>query len=106
VVQLDAFQPHHRRLATDPESKFFNTLVVQRPSRDRIETLRSRTFSVTGPQADERRGLEDADDLAATLAERFGIDPDTLGAAAIAQLWERADEQHERWRQTEAAQTR
>jgi N-hydroxyarylamine O-acetyltransferase len=107
VVELDAFQPHHRRLATDPESKFVNTLVVQRPYRDRIETLRSRTFSVSGPHADdERRVLHDADDLATTLDERFGIDPGALGPAAIAELWERVEEQHERWLQTQAAQTR
>jgi N-hydroxyarylamine O-acetyltransferase len=106
VVQLDAFQPHHRRLATDPESKFVNTLVVQRPYRDRIETLRSRVLTVRGPQVDEQRVLADADDLATTLDDRFGIDPQALGDAAIAQLWERISEQHERWLQTQAAQTR
>jgi arylamine N-acetyltransferase len=105
-VTLDAFQHHHRRLATDPESRFFNTLVVQRPYRDRIETLRSRTFSVHGPDVDERRVLEDIDDLAATLHERFAIDPDALGPAAITQLWRCATEQHARWQQTQPAQTR
>jgi N-hydroxyarylamine O-acetyltransferase len=106
VVELDAFQPHHRRLATDPGSKFVNTLIVQRPYRDRIETLRSRTLTVRGPEVDERRVLADADDLAETLDDRFGIDPSALGEAAIAQLWERADEQHEAREQTRAAETR
>ena len=106
VVALDAFQPHHRRLATHPESKFVNTLIVQRPYRDRIETLRSRTLTVAGPDVDERRVLADAEDLAVTLRDRFGIDPEVLGEAAIAQLWARAGEQHERWQQTQAAQTR
>lgn len=106
VVGLDAFQPHHRRLATDPESRFVNTLVVQRPYRDRIETLRSRTHTVQGPGIEQRRIIEDPDDLAETLAARFGIAPDALGPAAIAQLWDRAAEQHERWLQTQPAQTR
>lgn len=106
VVELDAFQPHHRRLANDPESSFVNTLVVQRPYRDRIETLRSRTHTVYGPGIDERRVLTDADDLAATVAERFGIDPGILGTAAIGQLWARAEEQHERWLKTQPAETR
>ena len=106
VVTLDHFQPHHRRLATDPESKFFTTLIVQRPYRDRIETLRSRTLSVSGPQVDDQRVLEDADDLAATLDDRFGIDPAALGDGAIVRLWAAADEQHERWLETQATQTR
>jgi len=106
VVTIDAFQPHHVRLATDPESKFVNTLIVQRPYRDRIETLRSCTLSVSGPAVDDRGVLEDADDLAATLRDRFGIDPDVLGPANVATLWERATEQHERRQQAAVAQTR
>ena len=34
---VSAFEPHHRRLATDPESPFVKTLVVQRPREDRID---------------------------------------------------------------------
>ena len=44
-----AFEPHHRRLAPDPESPFVRTLVVQRPLDDRIVTLRARTLSEIGP---------------------------------------------------------
>ena len=106
VVALDAFQPHHRRMSTDPESRFYDTLIVQRPYRDRIETLRARVLTVRGPHHDEQRVLEDADDLASTLAARFGIDPAALGDERIARLWAAAAEQHERWLQTEAAQTR
>ena len=46
---VSAFEPHHRRLATDPESPFVKTLVVQRPRVNRIDTLRARTLSVVGP---------------------------------------------------------
>lgn len=106
VATLDTFQPHHRRLSTDPESSFYNTLVVQRPYRERIETLRGRTLTVRGPHVDERRLLENADDLATTLTARFGIDPAALGDQRIARLWVAAAEQHERWLQTETAQTR
>ena len=53
------FEPHHRRLATDPDSSFVQTLVVQKPLADRITTLRARTLSEIGPvrrhQARRRR---------------------------------------------------
>jgi N-hydroxyarylamine O-acetyltransferase len=94
-VDLDAFQPHHRRLSTDPQSSFVQTLVVQRPLDDRIVTLRSRTLTVTGPRRREQRVLADADAFAATLRDVFAIDPDALGDARLARLWTRAQEQHE-----------
>jgi N-hydroxyarylamine O-acetyltransferase len=94
-VGLDAFQPHHRRLSTDPGSSFVQTLVVQRPLEDRIVTLRSRTLSVDGPRRRERRVLADADAFATTLRDVFALDPDALGPERLARLWDRAREQHE-----------
>jgi N-hydroxyarylamine O-acetyltransferase len=89
-----AFEPHHRRLSGDPASSFVRTLVVQRPSDDRITTLRSRTLSVRGPELDTKRLLPDRDALAATLRDVFGIDPVALGAARLDRLWEQAVAQH------------
>jgi N-hydroxyarylamine O-acetyltransferase len=95
---LDDSQPHHHSLSTDPESTFVQTLVVQRPFRDHVETLRSRTLTTRGPDVDTSRTLADADDFARTLDERFGIDPNRLGPERIARLWHRAQDQHDRWR--------
>jgi N-hydroxyarylamine O-acetyltransferase len=95
TVGLDAFQPHHRRLSTDPESSFVQTLVVQRPLEDRIVTLRARTLSVSGPRRRERRVLADPEAFAATLRDVFALDPDALGAPRLRHLWARAQEQHD-----------
>ena len=89
-MPLAAFEPHHRRLSTSPESSFVKTLVVQRPSADRITTLRSRTLSVKGPAVDERRVLER--DEFATCLSAFGL---VLDPARVDRLWALAQAQHE-----------
>lgn len=86
-----AFEPHHRRLSTDPGSSFVQTLVVQRPLGDRIVTLRARTLSEVGPAVDRRRVLADRAELANVLSS-FGI---RLDGARIDRLWVGADRQHE-----------
>jgi N-hydroxyarylamine O-acetyltransferase len=106
AVDLDAFQPHHRRLSTDPESSFVQTLVVQRSREDRIVTLRARTVSVDGPGRRERRELEDAEAFATALRDLFDVDPDALGPQRIARLWERAQAQHEQHLSAIAATSR
>jgi N-hydroxyarylamine O-acetyltransferase len=85
------FEPHHRRLATDPQSSFVQTFVCQKPLDDRIVTLRARTLSSVGPSVDEKRVL-DAAEFADALRSEFGISesPDR-----IARLWRRACAQHE-----------
>jgi N-hydroxyarylamine O-acetyltransferase len=93
--ELDAFQPHHQRLATSWESSFVQTLVVQRPYGDRIVTLRARTLSVDGPGVRRREVLRDPGTLAATLRRVFGIDPDVLGPDRLDRLWARAAQQHD-----------
>lgn len=95
-VTLDAFAPHHRRLSTSPESSFVQTLVVQRPEPDRIVTLRARTLSEKGPDADAKRVVADAEDLAAALGA-FGIDAGVLGPERMERLWTLACAQHEAW---------
>lgn len=82
-----AFEPYHRRLATDPESPFVRTLVVQKPGVDRITTLRARTLSVVGPGVSEKRVVADEAEFWDALASSFGItrrDP-RLWALAVAQ---------------------
>ena len=96
-VGLGAFSAHHERLSCSPDSSFVQTLVVQQPSDDAITTLRARTFSVVGPGVGERRTLEDVEDLAATLRDAFGIDPEALGERRLDVLWGRAWDQHAAW---------
>jgi N-hydroxyarylamine O-acetyltransferase len=86
------FQPHHRRLSTDPSSPFVQTLVLQRPLTDRIVTLRARTLSSRGPEIDDKRVLEDRGDFAAVLRDVFGV---TLTDARLERAWERVVAQHE-----------
>ena len=86
---VSAFEPHHRRLATDPQSSFVKTLVVQKPGVDSITTLRARTLSVVGPERKEKRVVADEGEFFDVLASEFGItrrDP---------RLWSLAFAQHE-----------
>ena len=90
--------PSHppERLATDPDSSFVRTLVVQRPSADRVTTLRARTLSVVGPDLDVPNVVVSSEDeLATTLEDVFGIDPAALGAERTSRLWTAACAQHE-----------
>ena len=91
AVPLAAFDPHHRRMATDPESSFVKTLVVQQPSVDRITTLRARTLSVVGPSVDQRFVLE-RENFAETLHDTFGL---SVNGERLERLWAKAVEQHE-----------
>lgn len=96
AVDLDTFAPHHQRLATDPDSNFVKTLVVQRPSADRVTTLRARTLSVVGPDLDVPNVVVSSEDeLAATFQDVFGIDAAALGAERTSRLWTAACAQHE-----------
>lgn len=90
---LEAFAPHHERLSQDPESPFVATVVAERVQEDRITTLRARTLTTRGPTVREKRVLAGADELAATLRDVYGIDPDALD---LDRLWSAAAQQHER----------
>ncbi len=94
-ASLAAFDPHHARLSTSPESSFVQTLCVQLPADDRFVTLRARTLTERGPAVDERRVLRDRAELADVLRETFGIDVDALGAERLERLWAAACRQHE-----------
>jgi len=97
AVDYAAFAPHHLRVSSVPDSRFVQTLVVQRPDADRLVSLRARTLSVVAPGRREQRVLEDAGDLADTLQTTFGIDADVLGERRIQRLWDCACAQHEAW---------
>jgi N-hydroxyarylamine O-acetyltransferase len=88
---LADFDPHHERLATDPESGFVKTFVVQSPQPDRIVTVRSRTLSAVGPDTDAKRVLE-REEFAGALREEFGL---VVGGERLERLWTLAVAQHE-----------
>jgi N-hydroxyarylamine O-acetyltransferase len=92
VVTTSAFEPHHERLATAPDSSFVQTLVVQKPLDDRIVTLRARTLSEKGPDVDVKRVLDDDAAFDETLRGVFGV---RLDAGRVARLWANARAQHE-----------
>jgi len=87
----EAFAPHHRRLSTDPASSFVQIFLAQRPSDDRIATLRARTLSEKGPEVAWKRVL-DREEFAAELRGRFRL---VLDDARVERLWARACAQHE-----------
>ncbi|MDA0184892.1 arylamine N-acetyltransferase [Solirubrobacter phytolaccae] len=88
---VSAFEPHHRRLATSPESPFVKTLVVQKPSVDRITTLRARTLSVVGPDVNTKHVVADETEFFHVLAGVFGI------TRREPRLWSQAVAQHDAW---------
>jgi arylamine N-acetyltransferase len=85
------FDPHHERLAKDPESPFVKTLVVQSARRDRIVTVRARTLSAIGPDVDTKRVLE-REEFAPVLRDEFGV---VVGGERLERLWALAVDQHE-----------
>jgi N-hydroxyarylamine O-acetyltransferase len=88
---LADFDPHHNRLATDPESSFVKTFVVQSPQPDRIVTVRARTLSAIGPTVNSKRLLE-REEFAPTLRSEFGL---AVDGERLERLWELAVAQHE-----------
>jgi N-hydroxyarylamine O-acetyltransferase len=91
VSAVAEFEPHHRRLATDPDSSFVRTLVVQQPREDRIVTLRSRTLTEVGPGVASKRVLARSE-FGPVLSSVFGI---SVAGARLSRLWELAAGQHE-----------
>jgi N-hydroxyarylamine O-acetyltransferase len=81
---LADFQPHHARLSMSPSSPFVQTLVIQRPVGDHIVALRARTLSIKGPGRRERVVLDGVTAFAATIRDRFEIDPAVLGQCRLA----------------------
>lgn len=58
----------------DPESNFVVNLVARRRDGNAHRTLRGKVLSETGPDGSTHRELADADDLIATLREKFDLD--------------------------------
>jgi N-hydroxyarylamine O-acetyltransferase len=98
MVAQSAFEPHHRRMSTDPASSFVQTFVVVKPADDRITALRARTLSAKGPAVDTKR-VVDRDGFEDALISVFAL---RLDAGRIERLWTLACAQHEAFRQARA----
>ena len=94
------FEPHHRRLATDPASSFVQTLVVQKPMADRLVTLRARTLSSVGPSVVAKQVVANVGEFASTLSSAFGI---SVSRDRLDRLWDQACAQHEAFLARQAA---
>ena len=96
---LDDFATQCRELQTSPESGFVKTTVCERFTRDGLVMLRGATLREVTAAGVKERVLQSADEFAATLRDRFGLD---LPAAA-ADLWPRVWSMHLAWEAEQAA---
>jgi N-hydroxyarylamine O-acetyltransferase len=94
-AELHEFDPDHHRLSTSPDSDFVQKLIVQKPLRDRIVSLRARTYFEDGPDIKVRRTLDTLDEFADVLHVTFGIDPDAMGDERLRRLWTLAQLHHQ-----------
>jgi N-hydroxyarylamine O-acetyltransferase len=95
---LDAFAVQCRELQTSPDSAFVRTTVCERFTRDGLVMLRGATLREVTAAGVTSRVLQDANDFAATLRDRFGID-----LPAAADLWPRVWSMHLGWEAEQAA---
>lgn len=95
-LALSDFTDRCAELATAPGSSYVRTLVVQRPYPDHALALRARSLVRMSPTGVTRRTLADRDELAAALAD-FGVPVESLGAAALDELWRRSGDQQRAW---------
>jgi N-hydroxyarylamine O-acetyltransferase len=79
-----------RFLQTDPASPFVQNLVVQRRTSDTHFSLRGRVLAATHATRVEKELLNSADDLVATLRDRFDLD-----IPEAASLWPAICARHE-----------
>jgi N-hydroxyarylamine O-acetyltransferase len=85
-------------LQTDPQSPFVQTLVVQRRTEDTHRSLRGRVFTIYHSTHAEKTLLNSADELVATLRERFDLD-----MPEAATLWPGVCARHEAFMAQQAA---
>jgi N-hydroxyarylamine O-acetyltransferase len=67
------FEPPNHYVSTHPDSRFVQTLTVQRVATDSRRVLRNTLLTTTTPAGDTCRTLRDSDELLAVLAAEFGL---------------------------------
>jgi N-hydroxyarylamine O-acetyltransferase len=96
---LDDFATQCRELQTSPDSSFVKTTVCERFTREGLVMLRGATLKEVTTAGVTTRILTNANEFAANLSERFGLD---LPAGA-AELWPRIWRRHLAWQAEQAA---
>jgi N-hydroxyarylamine O-acetyltransferase len=96
--QLTDFAAWCARLATEPDSPFLDTLLVQQPRTDHALVLRGRNVIRQGAAGRMMRELTDRAAFESVLAGDFGVPLADLGADGLAELWRRAGEQTAAWK--------
>ncbi len=67
------FEPPNHYVSTHPDSRFVQTLTVQRVAPDSRRVLRNTLLTTTTPAGDTCRTLRDGAELLAVLASEFGL---------------------------------
>jgi N-hydroxyarylamine O-acetyltransferase len=96
---LSDFGTQCRELQTSPDSPFVRTTVCERFTRHGLVMLRGATLREVTAAGVTTRLLQDGDEFASTLRERFGLD---LPGAAT-ELWPRVWSRHVAWLAEQAA---
>jgi N-hydroxyarylamine O-acetyltransferase len=68
------FEPPNHYIATHPDSRFVQTLTVQRVAPETRLVLRNTELTITTSAGDTCRTLKSSDELVATLTQEFGLD--------------------------------
>ena len=95
---LDGFAVQCRELQTSPESPFVRTTICERFTTKGLVVLRGAALREVTAAGVTTRVLQDANQFAATLRERFGLD-----LPAAADLWPRVWRMHLAWEAAQAA---
>jgi N-hydroxyarylamine O-acetyltransferase len=67
------FEPPNHYVSTHPDSRFVQTLTVQRVTPDTRRVLRNAELTTTTPTGESRRTITSQAELIAVLAEEFGL---------------------------------
>ena len=67
------FEPPNHYVSTHPDSRFVQTLTVQRVAPESRRVLRNTVLTTTTPPGDTCRTLRDGAELLTVLAEEFGL---------------------------------
>jgi N-hydroxyarylamine O-acetyltransferase len=95
---LDAFATQCRELQTAPDSSFVKTTVCERFTTRGLVMLRGATLREVTAAGVTSRVLQDADQFATTLRDRFGLD-----LPAAVDLWPRVWGMHLAWQEEQDA---
>jgi N-hydroxyarylamine O-acetyltransferase len=86
-LAVDFEVPNHY-VSTHPDSRFVQTLTVQRVAPETRHVLRNTELTTTTPAGDTCRTLKSSAELLETLAQQFGLDFPAGSEFLPASAWE------------------